>query len=231
MSKLAPPAQPPPLTSSAEVFPARTLAAPARAQGSQSAPEAAFGSSTPESSPSCVRVLSSSRTSQAGRADGCPRCGGTCTCLDTILPPTHFLPQTSEHPTYEDVSSLLPTPSASRYGSSQNGCPGDGRAEYANKGKLSLYGMAAKGVWPSLLPTPTCHNAKESGSPSDFRRRSPGLGAMMATPTETGNQLSPSMRKWPGCVAWKEVHGPGPLRPSFVEWMMGFPIGWTLLAA
>ena len=40
--------------------------------------------------------------------------------------------------------------------------------------------------------------------------------------------LAASMRKWPGCVAWQEMHGPGPLRPEFVEWMMGFPEGYTV---
>lgn len=35
-----------------------------------------------------------------------------------------------------------PTPSATPYGSSNNGCPGDGREEYATKGKPSLAGAA-----------------------------------------------------------------------------------------
>jgi hypothetical protein len=35
-----------------------------------------------------------------------------------------------------------PTPSASSYGTSNNGCPGDGREEYATKGKPSLDTMA-----------------------------------------------------------------------------------------
>jgi hypothetical protein len=37
---------------------------------------------------------------------------------------------------------LWPTPSASRYGTSNNGCPGDGRDEYATKGTESLETMA-----------------------------------------------------------------------------------------
>ena len=84
---------------------------------------------------------------------------------------------------------------------------------------------------------------------------------LLATPTETGNQLSPSMMKWPGCAAWwptpraSEWKGTGPLgskshayrlersyldatvqevaqtsgalNPTWVEWLMGFPLGWT----
>ena len=52
-------------------------------------------------------------------------------------------------------------------------------------------------------------------------------GALLATPTATANQLCPSMAKHPGCVAWQAIHPTGPLRPSFVEWMMGFPYEWT----
>ena len=44
--------------------------------------------------------------------------------------------------------SSLPTPTASRYGSSQNGCPGDGRECYAGRGKLSLDTMAIRGSLP-----------------------------------------------------------------------------------
>lgn len=47
-----------------------------------------------------------------------------------------------------DESLLLPTPTASRYGSSQNGCPGDGRTQYKGKGKPSLWTMAARGTLP-----------------------------------------------------------------------------------
>ena len=44
---------------------------------------------------------------------------------------------------------LLPTPSASSYGTSNNGCPGDGRKEYRTKGKPSLETMARKNLWPT----------------------------------------------------------------------------------
>lgn len=45
-------------------------------------------------------------------------------------------------PTSVAVASCLPTPTASSYGSSNNGCPGDGREQYAKKGKPSLSTMA-----------------------------------------------------------------------------------------
>jgi len=99
---------------------------------------------------------------------------------------------------------LLPTPTASQYGTTNNGIRPRTGQPYATKGKMSLSSMAAKGHWPDLL----------------------------ATPTEAGNQLTPDMQKWRGCRAWVS-HPPevntvgGPLSPYWVEWLMGWPIGWT----
>ena len=61
------------------------------------------------------------------------------------------------------------------------------------------------------LPTPRCHDAKVMG-PSELNRNSVRLAAMV---------------KWP-----KESQQPGgPLNPEWVEWLMGWPIGWTALEA
>lgn len=51
----------------------------------------------------------------------------------------------------------------------------------------------------ALLPTPTCHNAKEGGYPAEGNRKTPTLG-------------------W--CLGGKP-------HPNFTEWMMGWPSGWT----
>lgn len=53
------------------------------------------------------------------------------------------------------------------------------------------------------LPTPTAHNAKEGNYPGERRRKSPPLGALFG----------------------------GKPNPEYVEWMMGWPIGWTALEA
>jgi hypothetical protein len=57
-----------------------------------------------------------------------------------------------------------------------------------------------------LWPTPTCHNSKEAGYPSEFTRNTPTLTS--------------------------QAHGGKPiqlmsLNPIWVEWLMGWPIGWT----
>ncbi len=48
-------------------------------------------------------------------------------------------------------------------------------------------------------PTPTAHNAKECASPSEFNRNTPTLA----------------------------THAGGKLNPTWVEWLMMFPLGWT----
>ncbi len=93
---------------------------------------------------------------------------------------------------------VVATPTASTYGTSNNGCPHDGREEYATKGKLSLYTMAARG----LLPTPTVK----------------GNYANADRGTAEGDGLATALHRL-GMV--------GPLNPQFVEWLMGFPIGWS----
>jgi hypothetical protein len=47
--------------------------------------------------------------------------------------------------------------------------------------------------------TPTAHNAKEGGFPSEHLRNTPTLGAQVG----------------------------GALNPTWVEWLMGWPLAWT----
>ena len=82
-------------------------------------------------------------------------------------------------------------------------------------------------------------------------------GNMEWTPTATANQMAPSMlernpglRLWPTPISRDHKDGPAPvyrngkiqtdtlgraiggsLNPAWVEWLMGFPIGWTDLDA
>lgn len=50
-----------------------------------------------------------------------------------------------------------------------------------------------------MFPTPTAHNAKECASPSEYNRNTPSLA----------------------------THAGGKLNPMWVEWLMGWPLGWT----
>jgi hypothetical protein len=138
------------------------------------------------------------------------------------------------------LSSLLPTPTASSYGTSGNGCPGDGRESYAHKGKASLETMAKRNLLPTpmaaygqkgkgrhrganaqggptlhmaLLPTPTAGDAKASGSRcTEDSQAHPGTSLTDAVVRGTNAGAS-------------EAHGH--LNPRFVEWMMGLCPDWT----
>ena len=54
-------------------------------------------------------------------------------------------------------------------------------------------------VRDSLFPTPTCHNSKEGAYPAEYKRKTPSLA----------------------------THAGGKLNPMWVEWLMGWPLGWT----
>jgi len=52
-----------------------------------------------------------------------------------------------------------------------------------------------------LLPTPTANDAKNNAGPSQYQRHAEALNVIAG----------------------------GPLNPEWVEWLMGFPVGWTAL--
>ena len=54
-------------------------------------------------------------------------------------------------------------------------------------------------VRDKMFPTPTAHNAKECASPSEYNRNTPTLA----------------------------THAGGKLNPTWVEWLMGWPLMWT----
>jgi hypothetical protein len=60
-----------------------------------------------------------------------------------------------------------------------------------------------QGKVPAMYPTPTVQDASNNGGPSQYGRNSLPLNA---------------------------VDG-GSLNPTWVEWLMGFPLGWTALDA
>jgi hypothetical protein len=69
------------------------------------------------------------------------------------------------------------------------------------RGNLTLLGMAR------LYPTPTAGDAKMSGSEGYS--------------TESGRHSGTTLTDATGRL--------GPLNPTWVEWLMGFPSGWTVL--
>ena len=109
---------------------------------------------------------------------------------------------------------------------------------------LPRWGSMRSGeLWERLMP-----RLRTSGN---------GSGSMLPTPTAVANMLAPSMQKWrshrnlwatPKGRDWKGqsqrgIHAPmdalpnmdrgdgkpvgGKLNPTWVEWLMGWPLGWT----
>jgi len=68
----------------------------------------------------------------------------------------------------------------------------------------NLESVVARTMWP----TPTAHLHKEGGYPAEYTRNTPTLTAE-ATQSEG------------------KPHSSGSLNPAWVEWLMGFPEGWT----
>jgi len=92
----------------------------------------------------------------------------------------------------------------------------------------------------NMWPTPTCHNSNEKGSPSEFLRDSPGLGTVVLlfpTPQasdnrDRGNMSNPSIQR--RIAKGKQImlsqsvdRSSGQLNPTWVEWLMGWPLEWT----
>jgi hypothetical protein len=81
---------------------------------------------------------------------------------------------------------------------------------YNKKGlsKTSGDGLAtAVAKWP----TPQAHNAKETNAPNEYLRNTPSLTALVHTRAKE---------------EFRESTG-GKLNPTWVEWLMGWPLGWT----
>lgn len=106
-------------------------------------------------------------------------------------------------------SSLLPTPSACSYGSNKGGAAGR-----VGKERHSLESMARRG----LLPTPSASHCETR----------PAATWNMAS--QSGRSLGAMARHamWPTPTSTPQVGGQ--LNPTWVEWLMGWPLGWTACA-
>ena len=101
-------------------------------------------------------------------------------------------------------SSYLPTPTAAPYGTSQNGQRPDG-STFKQAGNPRLESMARHNLWP----TPRASEYKDCGP----------VGSKSHTHMDKRSYL---------CAKAKDPDQPsGLLNPTWVEWLMGVPTGWT----
>ena len=97
-------------------------------------------------------------------------------------------------------------------------------------------------VGRNMWPTPTAHNAKEAAYPAEFLRKTPTLAASVAmrkfpTPQASDNRdrgnlgssaIQRRREKGKQMMLSQSVSDiSGALNPPWVEWLMGWPLGWT----
>jgi hypothetical protein len=121
----------------------------------------------------------------------------------------------------------LPTPTASDYKSQPTSK--SWKAKGAINFKLSNPEIQA--MWPM----PTAHMAKETNAPSEHNRNTPSLTAQVNWPTPRTKGMCGGSGSWDllNKNTTKEearqmgAGNGGKLNPMWVEWLMGWPLGWT----
>lgn len=202
------------LTFSAEGSLAKISAPPAAAQDS-TAPAPACGSKCSESCEKCGPLGLLLRTSLLFELEALTGCSMTWKRRATPRGRSWWALMTSAQATAENASGSSPadwpTPTATPYGSSNNGCPGDGRESYATAGKESLETMARK--WP----TATAGDAKASGSRTTAESGAhPGISLTDAAVHGLGIADTASRQRWctPTKRDWKDTPGMTPRDPD-----------------
>ena len=120
-------------------------------------------------------------------------------------------------------SSLLPAPSASSYGSNKGGAAGRTGPE-----RHSLESMARKALWPT--PSATLGTNGGLVTPAKAREGGTLIEALSArtswpTPTIAGNYNRKGASPSSGDGLATAVGGQ--LNPTWIEWLMGWPLGWS----
>lgn len=135
---------------------------------------------------------------------------------------------------YVTRDGLLPTPTAVSYGTNQGGAMGR-----TGKVRPSLQTMAQNGLWP----TPTGQDGENKGGPSQYHRHSLSLNAAAniwptprasewkgTGPLGSGSQEHRLKRGYLDATVQHVEQRNGALNPEFVEWLMGYPVGYTALS-
>ena len=191
----------------------RTYRTPGKVEDSQ-ANAADCGASLPALSKSSSRASSSLKTSPRSCDEGWTPLSPTLCDSVTRWKAPESRPQTLGHRTDENGCSLWPTPTATPYGSGQNGNPRDGRDAYKHPKTPSLDTLARN--WP----TPTVSDAINSRRAGYMIRGNPGTTLNDAADFHHGEET-----RTPGEPGKSKLV----LSPAFVEALMGFPQGWTAL--
>jgi hypothetical protein len=90
-------------------------------------------------------------------------------------------------------------------------------------------GLSEQVQSPEQWPTPNARDWKDTG-PSQGNRKSPNLGTEVhrwPTPTSSDATGGPGHAESSTGAPNLRTEAGGALNPTWVEWLMGFPLGWT----
>jgi hypothetical protein len=108
-----------------------------------------------------------------------------------------------------------------------HGFPKEGQARNPGPSGNELGRAVNREMWP----TPTGQDAANDGGPSQFERNSLPLNAAVKCPTpmssRRGGRSKASIEAGGGITLQQATQAGGSLNPTWVEWLMGFPLGWT----
>lgn len=174
------------------------------------------GPNSTESSASYPPPLLSAKTCSGCARPDCVTCFATLPLVGTMLNGRICQHSKSGHHISDGVSSLLlPTPSASSYGSNRGGSAG--RSNQPERPSLETL------LKRCVLPTPLASDAKRGGSLGEARTGTLIREFTLPTPTVCGdwNRAGSSQRSGDGLstVAGVSV--------ALREWMMAFPATWS----
>ena len=105
----------------------------------------------------------------------------------------------------------------------------------ANHKRDRIWIVAKYSPPPPQWPTPTAHMSKETNAPSEHNRNTPTLTAQANWPTPRTKGMCGGSGAWEQLKANTTIEearsmgagNGGKLNPMWVEWLMGWPLGWT----
>lgn len=206
------------LTSFLAAFPARTFHSPEKVKGSKEN-AADYGKSLPGLLAKYDRGTHSLKTAQLSLIEDSMSCSVTLPKSGTMRNGCVYQQQTVELTTSEIEFGFLPTPTTNE----------GNRNKSANAGaaiRPSLGMIAKRNLWP----TPLASDGTKGSQGPNSRQTNLSLHVKLF-PTPTASMISAgdleqarfTSKKRP---KYSEVNS-GLLNPTWVEWLMGWPLGWT----
>jgi hypothetical protein len=135
-----------------------------------------------------------------------------------------------KRPTLIGQAKHYPTPTASAYGTSQNGI----NKTRPSASTPSLETMASSGLLPQVsYPTPAARDGKGANSEAHVRENGTGRKHLDQLPNFVAHTMSDPSRpdQTSSTNGGESLSKTRVLNPRFVEWLMSWPLGWTDCAA